>query len=147
MTKKRKIKNDPNIGVTNGKFPRSHENPESYFQLSPSWCFSKFDFENSKWSLKAVNIHDDILPKLVDFERRNWSNIVSDKKHNHWIKCSSFIKEAQNRLIELQLYYDELFSLRLTGTMRLFGYIENGVYYIIWCDLHHEICPAPKKHS
>lgn len=56
-------------------------------------------------------------------------------------------KEAQNRLSEIKLYYDSLFSLRLTGTLRLFGYIENSIFYTIWYDPEHEVCPAPKKHT
>lgn len=90
---------------------------------------------------------EEIIPKLISFEGRQWSEILQDKKHNHWISCSKLIKEAQDRLDELHLQYDELFSLRLTGRLRLFGYIENGIFYIIWHDPDHEICPSVKKHT
>lgn len=141
------IKIDSKIEISNEKVPKQRENPNSYFDWSPSWSFSKCDFEHEKWSLKLSNIYEEIIPKLISFEQRKWSDIISDKKHNHWIDCADFSKESQKRLEERKIYYDELFSLRLTGTLRLFGYIENGIYYIIWYDPDHEICESHKKHT
>lgn len=147
MSKKRKIKIDENINFSVEREPKYGGNPDSYFSMHPSWNFSKSDLQNTKWSLYNSDFLNEVLPKLIDFERRIWSDIVSDKKHNHWIDTSNLIKEAQDRLIELKIFYDSLFSLRLTGTVRLFGYIENGIYYIIWYDQNHEICPSNKKHT
>lgn len=147
MSKKRKIKIDENINFSVEREPKYGGNPDSYFSMHPSWNFSKSDLQNTKWSLYNSDFLNEVLPKLIDFERRIWSDIVSDKKHNHWIDTSDLIKEAQDRLIELKIFYDSLFSLRLTGTVRLFGYIENGIYYIIWYDQNHEICPSNKKHT
>ena len=141
------IKIDPKNEPLNEKVPKQRENPNSYFDWSPSWSFSRCDFEHEKWSLKLSNIYEEIIPKLISFEQRKWSDIISDKKRNHWIDCADFSKEAQKRLEERKIYYDELFSLRLTGTLRLFGYIENGIYYIIWYDPDHEICESQKKHT
>ena len=141
------IKIDPKNEPLNEKVPKQRENPNSFFDWSPSWSFSRCDFEHEKWSLKLSNIYEEIIPKLISFEQRKWSDIISDKKHNHWIDCADFSKEAQKRLKERKIYYDELFSLRLTGTLRLFGYIENGIYYIIWYDPDHEICKSQKKHT
>ena len=130
MAKKRdrNINIDPNIIIPD-KHPKNQENPNAYFDWHPSWNFSKSDFEHSKWSIKKSDIFKEIIPKLVSFEQRKWSSIISDKKHNHWIECGAFSKEAQKRLAELKMYRDELFSLHLTGTLRLFGYIENGIFF------------------
>lgn len=147
MGKKHTIKTDKSISIPAKRTPKYVENPDSYFSMHPSWNFSKSDLQNTKWTLYNSNFLNEVLPKLIDFERRTWSDIVSDKKHNHWIDTSDLIKEAQDRLIELKIFYDSLFSLRLTGTIRLFGYIDNGVYYIIWYDANHEICPSNKKHT
>lgn len=147
MGKKHKIGIDKNALPSGERKPKYTENPDSYFSMHPSWNFSKNDLQHPKWSLNKSDFFNDILPKLINFERRTWGKIVSDKKHNHWIDAYKLIKEAQERLIELNFNYDSLFSLHLTGTLRLFGYIENGVYYIIWYDPNHEICPSPKKHT
>lgn len=147
MAKNRKIKKDSNIHISNERTPKNQEVPNSYFSWNPSWNFSKCDFEHSKWSLQNSDVFQEIIPKLISFERRTWGDIISDRKHNHWIDTSKLTKEAQDRLLEIQLFNDSLFSLHLTGTLRLFGYIENGVYYIVWYDPNHEICPSPKKHT
>lgn len=147
MAKNRKCKIKSEYNIPSAKQPKYQVNPTNYFNWFPSWSFSKCDFEHNKWSLKKSDIYNEIITKLVSFERRKWSEIIDDKKHNHWIECTQLIKEAQKRLNEIHIYYEELFSLRLTGTLRLFGYIENGVYYIIWYDPDHEICPSIKKHT
>ncbi|MBR1592139.1 MAG: hypothetical protein IJ666_03925 [Ruminococcus sp.] len=144
---KKRVKIDENIKISVKRQPKSRENPDSYFDYYPSWSFSKCDFEHEKWSLKKSDFLNEILDKLISFERRKWSDIVNDDKHNHWIDCKDFSKEAKKRLEELNLHYDQLFSLRLTGTLRLFGYIQDGVYYVIWYDPNHEICPSYKKHT
>ncbi len=147
MSKKRKIKIDNNIVPSSERKPKYIENPDSYLSKHPSWNFSKSDLQHSKWSLFKSDFFNEILPKLIDFERRTWGDIISDKKHNHDIDTCDLIKEAQDRLIKLKIFYDSLFSLHLTGRLRLFGYIEDGIYYIIWYDKNHEICPSHKKHT
>lgn len=147
MTKKHSIKIDKKLDISSKRTPKIVENPDSYFSKHPSWNFSKIDLEHEKWKLSNSDFFCEILPKLINFESRKWQDIISDKKHNHWINTDKLVKEAQERLIKLNLYYDQLFSLRLTGTLRLFGYIEDGVYYIIWYDANHEICPSNKKHT
>lgn len=134
-------------GIESKKTPKTNVQVDSYYSWNPSWNFSLCDLEHEKWSIIQSKFPSDILPKLISFERRKWSDIINDKKHNHWIECSKFIKEAKERLIELNYNYDSLFSLRLTGRLRLFGIIEYGVFYVIWYDIDHEICPAPKKHT
>ena len=141
------IKIDPKNEPLNEKVPKQRENPNSYFDWSPSWSFSRCDFEHEKWSLKLSNIYEEIIPKLISFEQRKWSDIISDKKHNHWIDCADFSKEAQNRITSIPQSFDALFSLRLTGTFRLFGFIEDGVYYVIWVDPNHEVCPSNLSHT
>lgn len=147
MAKKRKIKIDYSIDISLNKQPKNRENPNGYFNWHPSWNFSRCDFNHEKWSINNSDIFNDIIPKLISFEQRKWGDIINDEKHNHWIECKDFVKSAQKRLSELKLFQDTLFSLRLTGTLRLFGYIENGIYYIIWFDPNHEICPSNKKHT
>lgn len=146
MSKNKQIKFGCDISQ-NDKIPKVKQNPESYFSKSPSWCFSKCDIGYDKWSIYNSDVINDILPKLISLEQRKWADIISDKKHNHWIKCEDFSKEAQNRITSTPQSFDALFSLRLTGTFRLFGFIEDGVYYVIWVDPNHEVCPSNLSHT
>ena len=147
MSKKEK-RVKQNETVSADRTPKTKENPQSWIGWSPSWNFSICDFEHPKWSLSNSDIYNDIIPKLCSFERQKWSEITCSDG-SHWIECYKFCKEAQERLKAVPRYseYDTLFSLRLTGTHRLFGYIDNGIFFIIWNDTNHEICPSHKKHT
>ena len=147
MGKNKNIKIGREVNPNSSRQPKHSKDPESYFDKSPSWCFSKCDFEYTKWSIDNIDFSAEILPKQISFERRKLSDIVDDDKHNHWISINDFSKEAQKRAAELPQLGDELFSLRLTSTLRLFGFIENGVYYIIWVDKDHEVCPSKQRHT
>ena len=79
-----------------------------------------------------------------------WAQIlVEAKKQNHHVKTYELIKEAQKRLTTLKLDdYDEICSLRLDGTHRLYGILdEDGVFSIIWNDFEHEIYPSKKGNT
>ncbi|MCM1439936.1 MAG: hypothetical protein NC131_12155 [Roseburia sp.] len=120
-----------------------------YFDKNPSWRFSKGDDKHGKWSPYLVMRNDTeaFISKLKNFESRLWSDIISDRDRNHFIEIYKLAKCAQKRCDEICLVCDELFSLRLSGRERLFGVIEDGVFYIIWYDKDHEICPSLKKHT
>jgi hypothetical protein len=127
------------------------KNPNSYLHERPKWRFCNCDKE--RWSLSACkNIYQDIICKLQNFETMTWADINSSNggrthgSNNHWIDITKLIPEAQHRLKELHLYEDSqhIYSLRLSGKERLFGMIEEGVFYIIWYDQNHEICPCVK---
>jgi hypothetical protein len=134
--------------VRDEKLPKSIENPDSYFKLKPTWSFSRCDQNHEKWSLaQCDDIFSSIILKLVDFERRTWADIENDKTHNHWIDASNLSREAQKRLKEVYPEFDKVFSLHLTGTLRLIGYILGGTYFIFWYDAEHEVCPSTKKHT
>ena len=62
--------------------------------------------------------------------------------NNHYEDVADLCKEARDRIIELKLIdIDRVFSLRLSGTERLFGILEDGIFSIIWYDPNHEIYP------
>ena len=105
------------------------------------------DNEHEKWSFLDNDVFNErnIINRLSSLETQTWGEIVGGE--NHFIKVSDFIGEAQNRMTELKLFYDELFSLRIDGRRRIFGILEGGVLFFLWYDREHEICPAPKKHT
>ncbi len=120
---------------------------KSNMSRRPKWRFKKRDCEHERWCLEVTN---SLLEKLTNFESMTWSQILIEaKKKNHHIKTYDLIKEAQDRLIDLKLDdYDEVCSLRLDGTHRLYGILdEDGVFSIIWNDCEHEICPSRKKNT
>lgn len=120
---------------------------KSNMSLHPKWRFQKRDCEHERWHLEVTDI---LLEKLTNFESMTWAQIlVEAKNQNHHVKTYELIKEAQKRLTTLKLDdYDEICSLRLDGTHRLYGILDKyGVFSIIWNDFEHEIYPSKKRNT
>lgn len=120
---------------------------KSNMSRRPKWRFKKRDRNHERWHLE---ITEELLEKLMHFETMTWSEIlVRAKKQNHYVQTYTLCREAQQRLTELKLDdYDEICSLRLSSTHRLYGTLdEDGVFSIIWNDLEHEIYPVVKKYT
>lgn len=95
-----------------------------------------------------------IYPKLIQFEKITWDEIRQQshrkgdakKSNNHNIDIEKLIPEARARLKQLKFDdRDKIYSLRLEGTVRIFGFKELNYLDIIWVDLNHEICPSGKN--
>jgi hypothetical protein len=77
----------------------------------------------------------------------NWGEIEKKNK-NHSIPLDHVTKAARDRLKEMNRDdLDPLFSLRLSGKVRIWGWRDQELFYIIWWDPEHTVCPSSKKHS
>jgi len=148
MSKNKKSTNKHSKNLKTGKQPYSSDIKSSN-HLYPSWVIGMFDKDHKKWgmnTLKPVNI-DKIFQCVKSYESMTWDEIGKHNK-NHFINVSKIIKEAQNRLRELK--YDdieELYTLRVEGTFRIWGKRNNEVLSIIWIDPNHEIYKVEKKYT
>jgi hypothetical protein len=112
----------------------------------PAWMFKLVDF-SGKWGFTKDQFIEDILPKLQEFEGLTWGEIQqqcggrSHGTNSHEIPISSLCPEAKKYFEDKYPDYTEIFSLRFTGTHRLFGIRDYNVLKIIWYDTNHEICP------
>lgn len=118
------------------------------------WRLSLLDREfNGSWSW-SVSDKDliRIIEFLVEMERLTWREVwdqmVSSKRrrgHKHkFIPVDHLIPEARARLRDLQLDdFDQLFRFRLGNMERLWGVLHGSprVFYPIWWDPNHKICP------
>ncbi|HSX03291.1 MAG TPA: hypothetical protein VLG76_01030 [Rhabdochlamydiaceae bacterium] len=87
-----------------------------------------------------------LLHKLFDSQKLTWQQLY--QRGSHLIKVRDIISNARKRLINLQKDdLDELYSLRLTGTKRIWGIKENNILWLLWWDPKHEICPSILKHT
>ena len=93
----------------------------------------------------------DIYPTLKHFEKKTWFEIESEtfygkrknKTKHHSVQISKLIPEARRRLETLRLDdIDELFSIRISGKIRLWGIRKKSYFQALWFDLKHEICPS-----
>lgn len=132
------------------KKARQAIDPDSFDKKSPSWAFFRCDKE-SRWCVwrdEHAHFREHVLPKLMELEKMTWREIKQATKSygngsmHHPISTNKIIDEAKDRLRKLRIYDDDLFSLRLDGTKRIYGILESGVLYILWYDDKHEICPS-----
>lgn len=90
-----------------------------------------------------------IYPKLKTYENNTWDEIRqythrgkgnANKSNNHFVSIDKLSKEAQERLNILGFSdRSEIYSLRLEGKIRIYGFRELNYMDIIWIDLNHEI--------
>lgn len=91
----------------------------------------------------------EVMTKLKGHESMRLSEIFRDAKHhNHAIDLDDLSKEAKSRLQELSLDdIDCVHTLRLTGAERIIGWRYENVYYVIWWDPDHRVCPSNLKRT
>ena len=118
-----------------------------YVGEHPIWRFAMFD-HSSKWPLPAdAEKLVEIIKKLGNHESQTWAQIKSTKK-SHFVAIHKLIKPAQDRLADLSLDdLESLFSLRLSGTERIWGILESNILKILWWDPEHEICPSHLRNT
>jgi len=152
---KKKVPANASQGVKNSrKTPHVNENPESFYHLNPSWRFSRVDTCHESWNCTLDNIDQDLINRLISFERQTWGELLRNTSgrtrntQNHLIDFAAMKKEAQERAKELQLdLEDGLMSLAISGKKRLLGVMRKEVFFLVWYDKNHEVCPTTKRYT
>jgi hypothetical protein len=135
--------------------PKRIEEPDSIYNMKPSWAFYLCD-QGGRWAFTKDNIGDEfwdkIMPKLRDYEQQTWGNFSGPKKESHFVSIDKCNKCARDRLSKLKIEEQELYSLRISGKVRIYGLRPKDTLIILWYDNNHGdndtcVCPCPKKGS
>lgn len=121
---------------------------ESTNSLTPNWQFRTLDLGHPNWGWKNLFPKNwrEVLEHLQAFEGMSWNDIQSQAggrgrgggTNSHYLPVEGFCKDAQSRLAELgHEEIEQVFSLRLTNTLRLYGIREGRTLRIVWRDGHH----------
>lgn len=134
---------------SNDRVPRIKENPASTDKQTIAWQFHRMDQDHEKWGWGKVG-GDGLLglirAHMCHLERMTWAEIqaatggksAGNGNNNHFVSVAQMPKEARDRLEALRLDdIDDLFSLRLEGTMRIYGIRDGRVLRLVWHDPHH----------
>jgi len=147
-TKKPKLKQEP--GGKKRPAAQEHSKDEDKGRY-PSWrvghmeCMDEF----GAWHVLDQYHLLEVRSKLASFETMTWYEILTrDGDRNHPISVSAMVPSAAERLLQLKLDdHEQLISLRLTGTNRIFGIREGDSFRLLWWDPNHAICPSKLKNT
>ncbi|MCV6586722.1 MAG: hypothetical protein OIF47_14415 [Marinibacterium sp.] len=143
-SKSPKVKVSPNPK----KEPRIVAEPPSFRGGVISWRFNAADQGGPfAWSLLSDGEEfKAVVKSLADIE--TMSETEQRQRGCHFIPTDRLSKDAQTRLSDIELDdLDSLYSIRLTGTCRVFCVHRPQYMRILWFDPHHKVCPAPLKHT
>jgi hypothetical protein len=119
----------------------------------PIWRLALLDLEHlGSWSW---DVGADDLKKIIQFlremEQLTWAEVRGmltggyrrrGPKHK-FIPADHLCPEAQRRLVELDLQeFADLFRFRLGNMERLWGAVNEGIFYPVWWDPRHHVCPS-----
>jgi hypothetical protein len=114
---------------------------------SPSWRTHNVDLEGP-WGWRDVPaelIFTEIVPKLHEYESMRWADFAGTR--NHDVDTADLCDDARRRLAEVRPDLDSLFSIRLTGTKRVWAERSLTRLNVLWWDPKHEVCPSRKRHT
>lgn len=130
------------------KVPRVDPNKlSSSSNQRPAWRFGCIDMGGRwGWHLAAPDARQNVYEKLRTLEVTHWYDL--DRSGSHSVARDRLIRDAQRRLETLKRDdEDEIYSLRLSGKERVWGFRRQNVLEILWWDPNHEVCPATLKHT
>ncbi|MGL6564829.1 hypothetical protein [Aeromonas dhakensis] len=128
----------------------------SRFSYLVTWCDTKADLVGS-WSWGELRAWqqsewDQIIgPPFEQFRKLTWREIdelSSDTGHkmHHGHDVGDLIVEAQERWLDLNLEeYESVFRFRIGNTGRVWGFIVQAHFHIVWWDREHSIYPTEQK--
>jgi hypothetical protein len=98
------------------------------------------------WGRCAQKHLGTILAFLRNLERLVHTEAFG-RKHK-FVKIDALCPDAQKRLAEIELDdLDGLWELRVSGERRIWGHRVGHVFYPVWWDPEHAVCPSEKKHT
>jgi hypothetical protein len=124
--------------------------PNADHQFPPAFSFEFADREyDGAWSWLTNDEAGEILRFLCDISQRTWADIMSQRRDtggmvHHTQEIETVCQAAQDRITDLGLdeRFEMLFRFGLGPRKRLWGFATDGVFYVLWWDRDHQVCPV-----
>ncbi|MCX5209781.1 hypothetical protein OG689_10845 [Kitasatospora sp. NBC_00240] len=115
------------------------------------WRFQYVD-DDSPWGISKLTPPEmaALVSKLVDFESQTMHELFNhgEEPGKHYEPHRIPNSLARARLTALKLGdMTRVSRLRLGGKPRLYGFLIENVFHVLWWDREHEVWPSPKKHT
>jgi hypothetical protein len=134
--------------------PSNERQPRTLFDKEQSkhkelvWRFSEADRNGPfSWlSLDAPAAFKEVMDKLTAYELVPLTAYLNSGSHE--VEMHALSKEAQRRLAEIEKDdLDSLYSLRISGSVRVWCIREDNLFKVLWFDPEHQVCLSKKKHT
>ena len=131
------------------------DSTSGYYDKNPCWMFQRCDFDHPKWGMLCnASELTNVFKYLAHLEKLKWGEILTvtsgrrSNTRNHHVELVDLVKDAQKRAVEINVdEFDSVCSIAIEGQKRVWGHISDGIFYIIWFDMHHEIYPYEKRNT
>ncbi len=108
----------------------------------PSFRFTYAD--KNRWTLSdwtATEIKD-LIEGLKKIEKYTWGQIKSHGSKNRGQSVGTGYKLINDPPpLPLELQNKDITEMRIDRKKRILGFRVNSVYYIVWFDRDHSVCP------
>lgn len=137
-----------NINPTSSKTIRIEREPTGFDTYNFKWRISStyIDYNHSAYGWNDIPVAyllGTIVTRLHNLEGQTWAEIKSADNHCHSKEIIQLTTDLQNSLKERNLeHLEDLFQISVGSVPRIFGYREKQIFYPVWWDEKHKICPT-----
>jgi hypothetical protein len=114
------------------------------------WRFNEVD-KAGPWPPAHIGPSEfgDLLEKMASFESMTVGAIFAPGvDYGKKYQVENLPAQALARLVEIEKDDEtEVSRLRLSGKRRLYGFLREHVFHVLWWDPQHEVYPSAKKHT
>lgn len=118
-------------------YASGHEDREGVW----SWGESR-DWVDGVWDIKLETFLNNYHNKLTWPQIEN--QLTQGRRKHVQYKKGTITNEAHDRLVELEKddLEEFIFRFRISGKVRLYGFRLADIFYCLWLDRLHKICPS-----
>lgn len=116
----------------------------------PVWRFAEVDHDGP-WCFDKINPADVVkmFKKLGTYETMTLGELFKPgSQHGKTYAVEQMPRQGPNRLAEIEHDDEtEISRVSLSGQARLYGFLREHVFHVLWYDPRHEVWPSKKKHT
>lgn len=114
------------------------------------WRFNEID-TSGDWPPAAIGVDAmaNLLKKMGDFESMTLGEIFKPgSEHGKRYVVENLPAPALKRLREIERDDEtEIARLRCGGRPRLYGFLREHVFHVVWWDAEHQVYPSKKRNT
>lgn len=114
------------------------------------WRFTHVDHD-SRWGFDRIEsaVLCEILRKMADCESMTVNELRGTRRFfKEYDLPGGLCKEAWDRLTAMDRDdMTKIQRLEFTGTQRLYGFLEDNIFHVVWWDPSHEVYPSSLRNT